>query len=852
MSAAIDLEDQLQRDIATFVRDPLGFVLYAYPWQEKGTPLEDETGPDKWQEQVLKDIGHALTHGWVENNGNRVEIINGRIWISVRSGHGIGKILSNINNIDTPEGLKPWGDINEGDVVFGADGRPTKVTNKYPHKDWDFYRIAFSDGTCTYAGLEHQWNVTTNCDRRDNKPPRTVTTEDMVGSLNRGYQLPLTKPVEYDKSDPLLDPYVLGYILGNGSSRTSSAIKISCFDEEVYEFINNSLPDDHCLKGSENYKHISRVTNSNKPNIVVGALRTLGLKGVLSVDKFVPDSYKYNSSEIRINLLRGLMDSDGTISPRKGDQDRKGYKVQFSTSSKKLRDDVVWIVRSLGGVANFSTDRRRNNGELSGAGFYATSDNYEVHINLPNSINPFRLPRKADLYEDYVNTVKREPIKVVRSIEYDHTGEGHCITVEAVDSLYLANDFIVTHNSALMAWLDHWFISTHPDPQCVTTANTDTQLRTKTWRENAKWKELLINAHWFTWTATRLIFKERPNTWHTQATPWSKQNTQAFAGTHEKYLMMKFDEASEIYDGIWEVTEGAMTEPNGIKIWIVFGNPSQPTGRFFECFGKRKAFWITYEIDARESKRTDKELIAEQIKFYGIDHDFVKVRILGKPPASGTKQFIGHGLIDGASGKVVHISSYADRTKILGVDIARFGDDQTVFIKRQGPVMYGLQKFRDLNAPTVAGRIAETIKAWDPDQVFLDMGNIGAAIYDILVDWGYKDVVTGVWFGSSADDNQTYFNKRIEMVGRYKEWLENGGAIPDDNELRDDSTGPEYFFNSQERFQLERADDMKSRGLASPDCLMAAGLTFAYPVEKRTKHSKKTGRAKVNYDMFAK
>ncbi len=495
MNAAVDIERQLQEEIAKFVNDPLGFVIFAYPWGEKGTPLENETGPDVWQEQVLKDIGHALTHGWVENNGERMEIVNGRIWLSVRSGHGIGK-------------------------------------------------------------------------------------------------------------------------------------------------------------------------------------------------------------------------------------------------------------------------------------------------------------------------------------------------------------------SALMAWLDHWFISTRPNPQCITTANTDTQLRTKTWRENAKWKEMLINAHWFTWTATKLIFKAKPNTWHTQAIPWSKTNTQAFAGTHEKYVMFKFDEASEIFDGIWEVTEGAMTEPDGIKIWIVFGNPSQATGRFAECYGKRKHFWITYEIDARTSKRTDKQLIEAQIKYYGIDSDFVRVRILGKPPASGTKQFIGNQLMESAMGKTVHISQYIHRTKILGVDIARFGNDKTVFIKRQGPVMYGLQKLRTLNTQTIAGRIAEIIKEWEPDMVFLDMGNIGASVYDLLVDWGYEDVVTGVWFNTDSGREDCY-NKRMEMVWLFREWLQNGGAVPDDNDLRDESTGPEYFFNTHEKYQLERAEDMKARGMCSPDCLMAAGLTFAYPVAPREdKHARKASHAKTDYNMF--
>jgi hypothetical protein len=120
------------------------------------------------------------------------------------------------------------------------------------------------------------------------------------------------------------------------------------------------------------------------------------------------------------------------------------------------------------------------------------------------------------------------------------------------------------------------------------------------------------------------------------------------------------------------------------------------------------------------------------------------------------------------------------------------------------------------------------------DKLFLDMGNIGAAIYDLLVSWGYKKKVTGVWFGARATNPETYLNKRIEMVGGVKDWLALGGALPDDNELRDDILAPEYEFTSKEQFQLERAKDMKSRGVASPDHLMALALTFAYPVVKET------------------
>ncbi len=407
--------------------------------------------------------------------------------------------------------------------------------------------------------------------------------------------------------------------------------------------------------------------------------------------------------------------------------------------------------------------------------------------------------------------------------------------------------------SALMAMLDQWFTSTHPNPQIVTTANTKEQLTSKTWREMAKWHKMLINKHWFKWTATRFICLADPQTWFSSAIPQSEHNPEAFAGTHERYVMIKYDEASAIPDSIWETTEGAMTDSKGIKIWIVFGNPTMNTGRFAECFKKFRDFWATYEIDSRDSNRTDKALIKKWIKMYGDDSDFVRVRVKGQEPRAGVMQFIPNDTVEAAKGKVIHISSYIDRPKILGVDCARHGDDQFVFITRQGVASYRLRKFRGLNTQSLAGRIAEEIQTYDYDAVFIDMGNIGAAVYDLLDEWGYN--ITGVWFGSNADSPDIYSNKRVEMWGKCRDWLADGGAIPDDNELRDDLVGPMYGFTSKEQYQLERKVDMKSRGVASPDCGDALCITFAYPVAKKSdklSRAKRSGQAKVDYNLFNK
>ena len=134
--------------------------------------------------------------------------------------------------------------------------------------------------------------------------------------------------------------------------------------------------------------------------------------------------------------------------------------------------------------------------------------------------------------------------------------------------------------TALIAWLVQWFMSTREFPQIVVTASTQSQLSSKTWREVAKWHRLLINRHWFNWTATKFAHVRYPETWFAAAIPWSENNADAFAGTHEKYVLIIYDEGNAIADRIWDTTEGALTTPGAI--WLAFGNYTKNTGRFNE------------------------------------------------------------------------------------------------------------------------------------------------------------------------------------------------------------------------------------------------------------------------------
>ncbi len=379
--------------------------------------------------------------------------------------------------------------------------------------------------------------------------------------------------------------------------------------------------------------------------------------------------------------------------------------------------------------------------------------------------------------------------------------------------------------TALTSFLIHWFISTRPNPQIVVTANTQNQLSTKTWRELSKWNQKALNGEWFKWTATRFSLIGAEETWSAHAIPWSENNSEAFAGTHEENVLIVFDEASAIPDVIWEVCEGAMTT-EGAK-WVCFGNPTRNTGKFHGCFNRQKHRWHTMQIDSRSAKMTDKDQIQEWIDDYGEDSDFIRVRVRGVFPRAGDTQFISASSVEEAVRNEAYVPQ--GTPKLMGVDVARFGADQSVIAMRHGRKLEPLLKYRELDTMQLASIVADKINEFRPDAVFVDGVGVGSGVVDRLRQLGYE--VVDVIAGKSPDEGNKdkYTNKRAEMWDRMKFWLD-GADIPDDQELVADLMSPEYGFNARMRLQLEKKEDMKKRGLASPDCADAVALTFSYPV----------------------
>lgn len=399
--------------------------------------------------------------------------------------------------------------------------------------------------------------------------------------------------------------------------------------------------------------------------------------------------------------------------------------------------------------------------------------------------------------------------------------------------------------SSLIAMVSQWGLSTCPDTKIVYTANTDTQLRTKTSPEMAKWFRLAINAHWFKTTATAVHSADatRERTWRADAIPWSEDSTEAFAGLHNKgrRIIVIFDEASAISDKIWEVTEGALIDEHTEIIWLAFGNPTRNIGRFRACFGRFKHRWVTRQIDSRTVEGTNKEQLDKLVEDYGDDSDFVRIRVKGEFPRAGAKQFIPSDVVEAAT--LREPTATLMDPFVLGVDLARsLEEDQSVLAPRRGRDARSIPwvKLRTRDVMEVADAIIALETRHRFDAIFIDGGSMGGGVIDFLRRLGYP--VIEVQFGAAADKAVTtgegplaYANKRAEMWGAMRDWLK-GGAIPDDNELITDLTAVSYGDATQQKrdvILLESKKDMRSKGLSSPDSGDALAVTFAFPVVPR-------------------
>jgi len=383
--------------------------------------------------------------------------------------------------------------------------------------------------------------------------------------------------------------------------------------------------------------------------------------------------------------------------------------------------------------------------------------------------------------------------------------------------------------SAFIGMLGNWAMSTCEDCRIVITANTGGQLSTKTVPETQKWYKLAINKHWWNVAATSISsrVREHDKLWRTDFIPWSANNPEAFAGLHNqgKRIVFIMDEASAIDDVIWKTAEGFFTDSQTEMIWIAFGNPTLNTGAFFECFGKNKHRWETYQIDSREVEDTNKEEIAKWVTDEGEDSDFVRIWVKGEFPRFGSFQFISSDSVETC--RKYKAQAYDHLPKILSCDVARFGEDESVIALRQGRRFRVLEKHRGWDVVQTANKVIEWRKLESPDAIVVDGDGIGAGVVDTLANRGYTKNLIEFHGNATPDDQNKYYNKRAEVWGLMRDALAVGMEIPDDAALADQLTSIRYSYSNDQKIMLEKKESLKLRGYSSPDLGDAFAMSFA-------------------------
>ena len=420
--------------------------------------------------------------------------------------------------------------------------------------------------------------------------------------------------------------------------------------------------------------------------------------------------------------------------------------------------------------------------------------------------------------------------------------------------------------TATLAWIGWHFllcegeIGEHPKGAAISV--TASNLRDNLWAELSKWQsrsEMLQRA--FTWQKERIFANDHPETWFLAAKAYSKtaneeEQGRTLSGLHSKYVFYLIDESGDISPAVLKSAEQGLSSCEVGKI-VQAGNPTSQTGVLYHVCTRARDQWALITItadpdDPKRSNRIDIEWAQKQIRLYGRDNPWVMAYILGQFPPGGINQLISLEECEAAAKRLYRPEQYSNFAKILGVDVARFGDDASVMFGRQGLQLTAPVVMRNLDSIEGAGHVGAAITNWGADACFIDdTGGFGAGWIDQLRALNHNPI--GIHFAGKAI-NPRYFNKRAEMYMSAAQWIRDGGAIPANcPELITDLTETTYFFHG-DKFQIEDKDQIKTRIGRSPDWGDPFALTFAQPVMPKPREAYPQTQAlnALDYDPFSR
>ena len=763
--------------------------------------------------------------------------------LSIVSGRGIGKAISNDSLIPLSiGGFKKMGELTVGDKVFGSDGKPTNITGVYPQGERQIYSVEFSNGVTVEADGEHIWTVK----KRSGRDDLNMTTLELkewlehVDEVNSKHDRVVTnkpsikfaRPVEYKKRALPIHPYVLGVLIGDGCLTNGPSFTNS--EDDIVERMRSFGYEIHLHDTSDTHKSY-RIQNLTQQ------LLSTGLSNHSANSKFIPEDYLYSSVEDRIAILQGLCDTDGyVINP---------HTIEYSTVSEQLSKDLIQLVRSLGGSATTSVKEEPvyiYKGER-----LVGQKCYRVWIQFSNEVVP--VSSKKHL-KKYTGKAQRNRIYIEKITE-SKIGETTCITVDAKDSLFLCNDFIVTHNSSILAIIILWFLFCFPRSLIPCTAVTATQLNDALWKELAMWIEKLKSknpayAEKFEWSSSFVRMKELPGQWYARAKTASKDRPEALSGVHAENIMSIIDESSAVDEKVFEMGDGIFTSGNAFTIMISNGTRSE--GRFYRSHHGNSGEYQNLSFSSMDSPVVNDEFVKTIVDEYckGVEpKDYLtvteyRVNLAGLFPIEGVMDDKGYvPLLSEKDIRMEHIDDMTDRLfvghRIMGIDPAGSGHDKTVWVIRDRIRLVVVHTEAISTPPGIAAKTITLCEQYgiavtDFRNIVIDAFGVGHNVsQEIALMTQGKGRVFPINTGETCDDpteREVYSNKRAEAYWKLRQWVQMGGVIDTSDVLKKDLLSIRYR-RSGAKIQIEPKLDMKKRGLNSPDQGDAASLCFLVPLK---------------------
>lgn len=412
-----------------------------------------------------------------------------------------------------------------------------------------------------------------------------------------------------------------------------------------------------------------------------------------------------------------------------------------------------------------------------------------------------------------------------------------------------------TGKTTVLSWIIIHYMCTRPNCKIPCTAPSKHQLFDVLWPELSKWHNAMkkskygkIFAENLKWSKEKFTNILQPEEWFAVARTATKENPDALQGFHADFILKIVDETSGVDDDIIEVLEGAYGTQETKAVWM--GNPTRNEGAFYRAFTKDKSFFETLTMSCLKSTLTPKRYIERMKAKYGEDSNMYRVRVMGEFPLVDGDTYIPLSLCVDARYRDIPLQ--IQYKKVFGVDVARYGDDESVIAIRRGDEFLPYHVYRNKSTMELVSIIAQLAKEHKPEAIFIDVIGIGAGVYDRLKELGYPVIAVNVSEVPYGDPNK-YKRLRDELWGEMRAWLElRRGRLWDneDMDLCGQLSSPRYKITSDGKLQMESKDDLKKRGVKSPDIADAHIMCFAQPVSNYNTDLTKHDGEEYDIDAF--